>query len=87
MPLFSYGCVSCEYVVEKFQHNAVDKPQLVCPDCDGYEFERLFSSHHNRTILNAKETYSQQIKPDIDRISRNISKGKDKDFTDVYGEK
>lgn len=87
MPLFNYECNKCKFVIEKFQHKASEKPELMCKECGGREFERLFSSHHNRTIMNAKETYAQKIKPDINRISNEINKGKDKTFLDIYGEK
>lgn len=87
MPLFNYQCNKCESITEKFQHKVSDKPELICVKCGGLEFKRLFSSHHNRTTLNSKETYTQKIKPDVDRIGKEINKGKDKAFLDIYGEK
>ena len=86
MPLFNYKCTKCEAVVEKFQHSAVEKLNLTCI-CGGVDFVRLFNKCGIRVDLNAKDFFKYKIKPDADRITNNISKGKDKDFLDIKGEK
>jgi putative FmdB family regulatory protein len=85
MPLFIYKCVDCEKEIEKFQHNNAIL-DIVCSKCGG-KCERQFPETKNRIKLNARDTYEQVIKPDVDRISKKISEGSDKYFLDVCGEK
>ena len=86
MPLFSYECIKCQIVIEKFHHKINEMPKLTC-ECGNTEFVKLFNKWNNRTSLDAKEFLKQKIRPDADRISKNINKGKDKDFFDIHGEK
>lgn len=86
MPLFNFQCKNCELVLEKFQRGK-DTPEIICPECDNTEFSKLLSACNNRVRLNAKEFYSRKIAPDAKRIRNEISKGKDKHFLDLYGEK
>lgn len=32
MPLYDYGCIKCNYIVEK-THKIAEEPQFDCPDC------------------------------------------------------
>jgi len=86
MPLFNYQCNKCEAVVEKFLHNAKQDVEIKC-ECGSTEFSKLFGKTHSRTWLNARDMLNNKINPDVDRINKNINKGKDKDFLDIYGEK
>lgn len=86
MPLFNYQCNKCEAVVEKFQHKTSDVLEITC-ECGSKEFTKLFGKTHNRVYLNSKDMLNKRINPDADRISKNINKGKDRDFLDIYGEK
>ncbi len=86
MPLFNYKCLKCDLVVEKFQHKP-EKINLECKSCGNGEFDRIFGQVYNRTWLNARDNLSQNIMPEVDRISNNIATGKSKDFLDIYGEK
>lgn len=84
MPLFNYECPECELCVEKFQHNA-DEIEVLCEEC-GEKCKQVFSPAKNRVWRDARETYDEQIKPDADRIMKNMKK-RDKEFFDIYGEK
>lgn len=86
MPLYNYQCNSCKDIVEKFLHNSTDKIEIICK-CGNKEFTKLFGSIHNRVYLNAKDLLNNKINPDIERIRKNISSGKDRDFLDIYGDK
>jgi putative FmdB family regulatory protein len=86
MPLYNYQCKSCNIVVEKFMHRGVDKVDITC-ECGNKEFTKLFGNINSRTYLNSKDLLNNKINPDIERIRRNINKGKDKDFLDIYGDK
>lgn len=82
MPLFNYECPSCDSAVEKFQHNS-DKIDVICEEC-GELCERVFGAAKNRVWKEAKELYRDEIKPDADRIMKNMKKS-DKGFLDIYG--
>lgn len=86
MPLYNYKCNKCEYIMEKFQHNNKNVEDVKCDKCSG-ECAKVMGVVYNRTWLNSRENYARRIKPEVDRISNNISKGKDNDFLDIYGEK
>ena len=85
MPLFNYMCVKCKLVVEKFQHKP-KKMKIKCKECDGGEFERVIGKIRHKITYDAKGTFNNRIKPDMDRINKNIADGKDKDFFDIAGE-
>lgn len=84
MPLFNYECTECDYCVEKFQHNSAE--EVLCEEC-GTKCKKVFASTKNRVWLDARATYNEQIKPDAERIMKNMNKGRDKEFFDIYGEK
>jgi len=86
MPLFNYQCNKCEVVIEKFQHKIKEEVEITC-SCGNKEFTKLFGKTHNRVWLNSKELMDKKISPDIERIRKDINKGKDKDFLDIYGDK
>lgn len=85
MPLFNYMCLKCDEIVEKFQHKPV-KPKIGCKKCGYKKFKRIIGKIRNKITYNAKDTYKNRIKPDVDRINKNISDGKDKDFLDISGD-
>ena len=85
MPLFTYKCLDCDHIMEKFQHDPDD--EVVCPECESENCERQFGSTHNRTWLDAKDMLKEKIAPDAKRMMDNMRKGKDKEFFDVYGDK
>jgi hypothetical protein len=72
-------------VVEKFQHKP-GKIEIKCKECDGEEFERIIGKVRHKITYDAKGTYENKIKPDINRINKNIANGKDKDFLDISGD-
>jgi len=77
-------CLKCKEIVEKFQHKP-KKLKVKCKKCDNGEFERIIGKIHHKVTYDAKGTYKNRIKPDIERINKNIAKGKDKDFLDIAG--
>ncbi len=85
MPLYYYQCPTCECVVEKFQHNS-EKLALECVDCK-VVCDRIIGFVHSRVRYGARDNFERRIKPDANRIMNNISKGKDKDFLDITGNK
>jgi len=85
MPLFSYKCLKCDFVVEKFQHKP-DQIDIECAECKNTEFERIFGTVHNKIWLNARDTFNNVINPDAERIRRNVASGNDKDFLDISGD-
>ena len=87
MPLFSYECTGCEQVVEKFQHSAKSEIEITCQECGSIEFKRLTAWSNSRTQLGSRDELSQRILPDADRIKRQIEKGNDSAFFDIYGDK
>ena len=86
MPLFTYKCLDCECLVEKFQHDAEEDIEVMCPECEGTNCERQMPFAHGRTWLNAKDMIKEKIGPDAKRIMDNMNRGKDKDFFDIYGD-
>ena len=86
MPLFNFRCENCECTIEKFQKGE-DLPELICPECDGVEFKKVFSKWNNRKQREARELYNEKIVPDAKRIMREMKSGNNKHFLDVYGEK
>lgn len=85
MPLYYYQCPICENVVEKFQHNSA-KLEIECEDCKT-TYQRIVGFVHSRVKYGARENFEKRIKPDANRIMKNVSKGKDKDFLDITGDK
>ena len=87
MPLFTYRCCDCDNIMEKFFFNLELTVEIVCDKCGGKKCERQLSLCQNATILDAKSFYAQKIKPDADRISKEINEGKESTLIDVCGEK
>ena len=85
MPLFNYMCLKCNEIVEKFQHKP-EEIDIECEECGHDEFERVIGNVHHKIVYDANGTLKNRIKPDMDRIYKNISKGKDNDFLDIAGE-
>jgi len=85
MPLFTYKCVDCGCLMEKFQHD-IEDIDVACFDCEGTECEKQMPFAYNRTWLNANDMLKEEIGPDAKRISDNMKKGKDSDFFDIYGD-
>lgn len=83
MPLFNYKCLKCNEVIEKFQHKP--NPKIKCKECGNEEFKRVLGKIRHKITYDAKGTYKNRIKPDMDRINKNIADGKDKDFLDIAG--
>ena len=88
MPLFNYQCQNeeCGFVVEKFLHKKDDEIEVICPECEKTEFEKVIGKVHNRTWMNARDTLNNKILPDANRIYENICGGNDNDFLDVSGD-
>ena len=86
MPLFSYKCVRCDQVVEKFQHNR-GEVEITCEECGSKDFERMPTWSNSRTQLCARDMLEQNILPDADRIIKEIQSGNDSAFLDIYGDK
>jgi len=87
MPLFNYKCIKCGHIVEKFQHNSKEVLEIECEECGEAGCEKQLPFAHHRVWLDAKELYDQKIAPDAKRIMDNMKKGKDSDFSDIYGDK
>jgi len=86
MPLFNYMCVKCKIIVEKFQHKPTDEIKIECKKCGGNEFVRTIGKILHKITYDSKGTYNNRIKPEVERINKNISDGKDKDFLDITGD-
>lgn len=86
MPLYNYKCNKCEAVMEKFRHKSERDEEIACSECESVDCERLFAVVGNRVWLEAKDLYNQKIKPDAERMMKNMKKGKNKEFFDIYGE-
>lgn len=86
MPLFNFECTGCGHIVEKIQRGK-DLPEITCSECEKQEFKKLLSTFRNRTWLDATELIKQKIAPDAERIKREMRKGNDNHFSDIYGEK
>lgn len=84
MPLYTYRCVECEWEKEKFQHNAKNA-DVVCEEC-GSDCERAVPLAKNKTWLNSRERMEKVIDPEVERTSKRLNNGSDKDFLDLYGE-
>lgn len=87
MPLFTYKCLDCEFLMEKFQHDGGEVLEIECENCKSTNCEKLMPFAHNRVWLDSKELYNQKIAPDAKRIMDNMKKGNDSDFFDIYGDK
>lgn len=85
MPLFTYKCLDCEHLMEKFQHDTEDR-HIICTECDGVNCKKQMPFAYNRTWLDAKEMIKEKIGPDAKRIMDNMKKGSDSDFSDIYGD-
>jgi hypothetical protein len=72
-------------VVEKFQHKP-SKIKIKCTKCGNEEFRKIIGKVRHKITYDAKGTYENRIKPDINRINKNIADGKDKDFLDITGD-
>ena len=87
MPLFTFKCPKCNAVVEVFMLHYVEDTIMMCKVC-GVLCVRQFSvSGGARVELDAKTLYAEKIKPEADRISKQISEGNDSAFLDICGEK
>lgn len=86
MPLFTYKCLDCGYLIEKFQHDSDGYEEVICSECEGTECEKQMPFAYNRTWLNSKDMVTEKIGPDARRIMDNMNKGKDRDFFDIYGD-
>jgi len=84
MPLYCYECPECNFLFEEFQHTS-EKLELTCEQCGHPKCDRLMSFIHNRTKFNARDNFAKRLQPDVDRIMKNVSEGKDKDFLDIAG--
>ena len=82
MPLFSYKCIDCDAIIEKFLHTA--KETLVC-SC-GKDMKRVLSNTHGRVSLNAYDNLQENILPEVDKIMERVANGSDTDFADISGE-
>jgi hypothetical protein len=72
-------------VIEKFQHKP-KKIEIKCKECDGEEFKRIIGKIRHKITYDADGTYKNRIKPEVDRINKNVADGKDKDFLDISGD-
>ncbi len=84
MPLFCYKCPSCDFVIEKFQHNS-SEIDILCEECHE-KCIKIINSIYNIVLYNAKENYEKNIIPNVNKIIKNIQHGSDKDFLDITGE-
>ena len=83
MPVYEYECQSCKKIIEEFQ-DINDEPLKKCK-CGGKlkkKFSAIFSDFKYR---NANELYENEIKPDVDRISKKINEGDDELAANIFG--
>ena len=85
MPLYTFKCTKCDNKMEKFLHKLTEDVEILCEKCSSV-CERIFGKCNTETILNAHDTYREQILPDVKRIANNVHGGKDSDFFDIYGD-
>ena len=84
MPLFSFKCTECEFIVEKMI-GADGYQDVICEEC-GAVCKRLFSMCGNRTRLNAKDFYNEKILPGVKKFGDDLNSGNDDAFFDICGE-
>ncbi len=86
MPLFTFKCLSCGKVLEKFVKNAEKEVEITC-ECGEKNFERVYDFAAKGKIWRDAKTHMEEvINPEIDRIQDQISKGKDNVFLDIAGD-
>jgi len=73
-------------MVEKFQHKPTDVLEIECENCGEAVCEKQLPFARHRVWLEASELVKQKIGPDAKRIMDNMKKGKDNDFSDIYGD-
>jgi putative FmdB family regulatory protein len=84
MPLFTFKCVKCSKIIEKFLKD--EKAKIAC-DCGSKEVERQFGLvSSSRIWRGAQEHLDNVINPEVDRIQKELSKGDDNTFIDVVGD-
>lgn len=85
MPLFTFKCLNCAKTKEKFIKDK--EPQFEC-ECGSIEFERQFGPAAKGSIWKGAQDHLENIiKPEINRIQENLSKGDDNTFLDIAGDK
>lgn len=85
MPLYTYKCTKCEYIIEKFIHLSDENVEILCGEC-GNKCERQISICKNRTEIDAKTIYNEKIIPETKKIMDGMHDGNDSDFFDIYGD-
>lgn len=84
MPLYSFKCMECENIVEKFLYK-VEESEVVCDLC-GKKCIKVFGKISKRKKRSPQELFEEKISPDVDRIMEKVEGGSDKDFLDIVGE-
>lgn len=86
MPLFTFKCLNCEEIVEKFFKNECNNLEYECK-CGCKEFERIFDFKTSGSVWkNAKDHMENVIEPEINKIQEKLSKGSDSTFLDIVGD-
>lgn len=89
MPLYSYRCIKCKSIIEKFikSEDCSNEISLKCPVCFNEIFEKVFGNSIKSNVYSTSTKYFEEIlKPEIQKINENISKGKDEFFLDICGD-
>ena len=87
MPLYSYTCKDCNFTsdfnlsISSFLNS---KGSLRCLDCDSKNITRILGSVSSSIEKNIFET-KEEIKRDVDLISKKIKSGDQRAIESIYG--
>ena len=84
MPLYSFKCVKCSKVKERFFKNEQTEFQGEC-DCGGQEFIRVLNFAGTKVWRGAKE-HLEEVLSEVDKIQERIDAGDDNALLDICGE-
>ena len=84
MPLFTFKCRSCAKIAERLVND--ENTVLEC-ECGSKELDRQFRlASSSRIWRGAQDYFENVINPEVDKIQKELSEGKDSTFLDVTGD-
>ena len=84
MPLFTFKCLDCLKLIEKFVKN--DQSDIIC-DCGSKNLEKQFNIKTNNKVWRGSQDYLENvINPEIDRMQKELENGNDNVFLDIAGD-
>jgi putative FmdB family regulatory protein len=83
MPLFTFKCLECSKITEKFLKSEDSVVECACGSC---KLERQFTVASGSTWKGSADYIENVLNPEVDRISRDLASGKDSAFLDIAGD-